>query len=133
VAGCAQTSSSAPGAKFGKILQQDGRAVREPGDKLELAPHSGDVVAQGRDQQVAALFDARDTVLADAEQLRYALLSHLASFAQVLKRHLLAEELVGSRFDLGAARGRQLVQSPVIRPKGDIEIFGVVVGLFRKY
>lgn len=39
---------------------------------------------------------------------------------------------------LGLERGRPVLLPenkayPVIRPKGDAEIFGVVVGLFRKY
>ena len=42
--------------QFREILQEDRGAVRKPDDKLELATHTGNIVAQGRDQQVASRF-----------------------------------------------------------------------------
>ena len=61
--------------------------------------------------RVASLFQARDSVLTDAEQFRRALLRQLARLTLVSKRHFLRQQFVGSCFNLGAAAGRQFAHS----------------------
>ena len=58
---------SIPGLALGDAGEFDRRSVGERGDQREATAHGFDRPAQCRQQQVAALLQARDAVLADAE------------------------------------------------------------------
>jgi hypothetical protein len=71
----------------------DGRPIRKPGDQLQVATHRGDVVAERRNQQIAALLEPRDTVLPDLESLADASLCQTMGSTEVSQRHLFGNEL----------------------------------------
>lgn len=57
---------------FGNAREDDWLPVGELRDKGEIAAHRLDRFPQGGKQKVAALFEARDAVLSDAQFLGYA-------------------------------------------------------------
>ena len=58
-----------PTSVFRNARQNDRRTIREFSYQGELAPHCLDGLAQGREQEIAALFKPRDTVLGNPESL----------------------------------------------------------------
>ena len=99
-AGATLPSSSAIPLVCSNAGQDDGRTIGEFRDKGQFSPHGLDGLAQGGQQQIAALFESRNTVLGDAEGLGHSDLRELARVAQLAQGHLLGNQLSGAGLDL---------------------------------
>lgn len=79
------------GVIAGESGEDDGGAVGEFGYQGEVAAHGFNGLAECGKEQVAALFEARDAVLGDAELAGDADLSELARFAEFAEGHFLGQ------------------------------------------
>ena len=88
--------------------QHDRRAVREFSDKRQIATHRLDGLPERGQQEVAALFEARNAVLGDPEGLGHADLRALAGLAELAQGHFLGNQLRRANLDLLALSEAQL-------------------------
>src|ERR1035438_8559867 len=103
-AGATLPSSSAIPLVCSNAGQDDGRTIGEFRDKGQFSPHGLDGLAQGGQQQIAALFESRNTVLGNAEGLGHSDLRELARVAQLAQGHLLGNQLSGAGLDRSEER-----------------------------
>src|ERR1022692_3425316 len=96
-----------PRMVFGNTGQNNGRAVGEFSDKRQAPAHGRDGLPERGEQQVAALFEPRNTVLGDPESFSQPDLRELARVPQLAQGHLLRDQLSGAGLDLLALGGAQ--------------------------
>jgi len=82
------------GAAVADAGQDDGITVGKLRDKGEPAAHGFDIVGQGGQQHIRALFKTRDSVLGDPHASGETDLRALAGAAQLLPDHFLGDQLV---------------------------------------
>src|SRR5260370_30267364 len=76
--------------------------------KRQLAAHGLNGLAESGKQEIAALFETRNTVLGYTESLGHANLRELAGVPQFAQGHFLGNQLSGAGFDLLALGGAQV-------------------------
>src|SRR4051794_23101057 len=94
-------------------IRQNRATVRKFNDQFERTAHRFDVTLQCRYQKVTAAFEARDAILSDFQRLRHLLLSKLAGFADVAKRHLFTNQLLCPRPHFGTTLRWQITNDLV--------------------
>src|SRR5260221_9274518 len=88
--------------------QNNGPTVGKFSYKRQVSAHGFDRLPESGKQQIAALFEARNTVLGDTEGFGNADLRKLASVPEFAQSHFLGDELSGAGLDLLALGGTQL-------------------------
>src|SRR4029077_13243846 len=102
-----------PSLLLGNAGENDRRAVREFSHERELTAHGLDGLAQRGQQEIAAFFEPRDTVLGYPESLRDANLREFARVPQFAQGHLLGDQLSGAGLDLLSLCGAQFLDNVV--------------------
>src|SRR5260370_32173765 len=92
--------------------EHNGVTVRKLREKGQAAAHGLHGLAKRRKQKIAALLEARDTVLGDAESLRNADLGEPARVPEFPQGHFLGNQLSRARLNLLAAGGAQFLSDP---------------------
>jgi hypothetical protein len=82
-----------------EALERDRRLVGELDREPEAATHGLDVAAQGREHEVAALFELGDRGLTDAQGFCELRLGQVPCFAEILEGLIFGMEPVGLGFD----------------------------------
>jgi hypothetical protein len=75
--------------------------------------HGFDIATEGRDEQVATLFEPGHAVLADADHLGHPFLRQLVRLTELLQRFLFGNQRRRARRDLPAPRGAELLSNTV--------------------
>jgi hypothetical protein len=88
--------------------QNNWRTVGEFSDKRQASPHGLDGLSEGGQQEIAALFEARNTVLGDTESLGHADLREFAGVPEFAQGHFLGNQLGGAGLDLLTLGGAKL-------------------------
>jgi hypothetical protein len=98
-----------PRLLIGNTGQNNRRTIGEFSDKREVSAHGLDGLPKRGQQQIAALFEARNAVLGDTESLSHADLRELARVPKLAQGHLLGNQLSGASFDFLALSGAQFL------------------------
>jgi hypothetical protein len=84
---------------LGNAGQNHWRTVGKLGDKRKIPAHGLDRFSERGQQQIAPLFEARNTVLGDPERLGHLYLRELARVPQFAQSHLLGDQPGGAGLD----------------------------------
>src|SRR6476661_6620978 len=94
-------STLAPAPRiFGDAGENDRLTVGKLSYERQVSAHGLDGLSKRGEQQIAALFKARNAVLRDPESFGHPDLRELARLPQLAQGHLLGDQLSSARLDL---------------------------------
>jgi hypothetical protein len=87
------------------MVEDDRGMVGKLSENADVATHSFDRFSQSGEQEIAAFFETRNTVLGYAKNLREAGLGKFAGFAEFTQGHFLGDQPSRAGFDFLASSG----------------------------